>query len=198
MDLNSKIGQSKKIITRAYKMFDYHEIAVAWTGHKDSTVLLHLAKQICNSPIKAFINITGDDFPEALNFVDDIALKWGVEVVKIVNPDKIAAIESGVKDYGIKMYISAIRRDENSARANEKYFSERPTHSRVHPLLNFTESDIWEYIHKYNIPYLKLYDQGFKSLGENKNTKKTNKDERSGRLAFKELQMERLRSIGYW
>lgn len=199
MDLNSKIKKSKQILIKSFKKFKNDEIAVAWTGHKDSTVLLHIVKSILvSNPVLAFTNITGDEFPEALKFIKKISKKWGIKVIIINNLDKIAAIEEGVKKYRIKAYISAIRRDENIARKKETYFSKRKTHLRVHPLLDFTESDIWDYIKQNKIPYLKLYDQGFRSLGEAENTKPAKKQERSGRLKAKELQMERLRSLGYW
>lgn len=35
----------------------------------------------------------------------------------------------------------------------------------VRPIIDWTDEEIWEYIHKYNLPYCELYDQGFKRLG---------------------------------
>jgi sulfate adenylyltransferase subunit 2 len=91
--------------------------------------------------------------------------------------------------------IVGVRADEEGSRSKERYFSPRDKHSdwnvgdqppelwnqfktdfapgthiRVHPLLDWTELDIWEYIEKENIPVVSLYfDQGkgerFRSLG---------------------------------
>lgn len=33
------------------------------------------------------------------------------------------------------------------------------------PIIDWTDKDIWDFIHEYNIPYCKLYDQGYKRLG---------------------------------
>lgn len=91
--------------------------------------------------------------------------------------------------------IAGIRSDEEGSRSKERYFSPRDTesiwdigeqppefwnqyntdfkpgtHVRVHPLLDWTELNVWEYIKKENIPTVSLYyDQGegkrYRSLG---------------------------------
>ena len=145
--------------------------------------------------------------------------------------------------------IVGVRSDEEGSRSKERYFSPRDkrsdwnvadqppelwnqfktdfapgTHIRVHPLLDWTELDIWEYIDRENIPVVSLYfDQGkgerYRSLGcypctfpvqsEAKNIKdiiaelKTGKfanvAERSGRAQDKEDGggLETLRREGY-
>ena len=35
----------------------------------------------------------------------------------------------------------------------------------LNPIIDWSTEDVWEFIHKYNIPYCKLYDQGYKRLG---------------------------------
>lgn len=91
--------------------------------------------------------------------------------------------------------IVGVRADEEGSRSKERYFSPRDkrsdwavgdqppelwnqfktdfapgTHIRIHPLLDWTELDIWEYVEKENIPMISLYfDQGkgerYRSLG---------------------------------
>ncbi|NLP48607.1 MAG: sulfate adenylyltransferase subunit 2 [Clostridiales bacterium] len=91
--------------------------------------------------------------------------------------------------------IVGIRADEEGSRSKERYFSPRDhnndwdigdqppefwgqyktdfepgTHIRIHPLLDWTELDIWEYIRRENVPVVSLYfDQGqgkrYRSLG---------------------------------
>jgi sulfate adenylyltransferase subunit 2 len=91
--------------------------------------------------------------------------------------------------------IVGVRADEEGSRSKERYFSPRDkennwdigeqppefwnqyktefapgTHVRIHPLLDWTELDIWEYIQRENIPIVSLYfDQGegkrYRSLG---------------------------------
>ena len=35
----------------------------------------------------------------------------------------------------------------------------------VNPIIDWTDEDVWEFIHEYNVPYCKLYDEGYKRLG---------------------------------
>lgn len=145
--------------------------------------------------------------------------------------------------------IVGVRADEEGSRSKERYFSPRDrknewdiedqppefwnqfktdfapgTHVRIHPLLDWTELNIWEYIHRENIPIVSLYlDQGegrrYRSLGcepctqpvdsHAKNTgdiidelrtgKFSNIAERSGRAQDKEDGggLEELRRHGY-
>jgi sulfate adenylyltransferase subunit 2 len=145
--------------------------------------------------------------------------------------------------------IVGVRADEEGSRSKERYFSPRDrdsdwntgeqppelwhqykthfapgTHIRVHPLLDWTELDIWEYIGRENIPVTGLYfDRGtgqrYRSLGcmpctkpvestattveeiivELKTGKFANVAERSGRAQDKEDGggLETLRREGY-
>ncbi|MBU4129125.1 phosphoadenosine phosphosulfate reductase family protein, partial [bacterium] len=83
-----------------------------------------------------------------------------------------------------------------------------PDHTRIHPILHFKERDIWDTIHKNNIPFCSLYYIGYRSLGAKGSTFKNsdipaweqdleNTSERAGRSQGKEEIMEQLRSLGY-
>ena len=123
---------------------------------------------------------------------------------------KTVAMNVFMEDNGTKVLSTAIRWDEQEARITEDYFSPRtnPNHTRVHPVLHFKEHDIWNTIHKYNIPFCSLYYQGYRSLGAKGSTFKTsdipaweqdleNTHERAGRGQDKEEIMAQLRSLGY-
>ena len=123
---------------------------------------------------------------------------------------KTVAMNVFMEDNGVKALSTAIRWDEQEARVTEEYFSPRtnPDHTRVHPILHFKERDIWNTIHKHNIPFCSLYYQGYRSLGAKGSTFKTsdipaweqdleNTPERAGRGQEKEEIMAQLRSLGY-
>ncbi len=111
----------------------------------------------------------------------------------VMQPDGSYAPEENSEPYtGV---IVGARADEEGSRSKERYFSPRDkhndwdvadqppefwnqfktdfapgTHVRIHPLLDWTEINIWEYIERENIPVIPLYyDQGqgtrYRSLG---------------------------------
>jgi phosphoadenosine phosphosulfate reductase len=105
---------------------------------------------------------------------------------------------------------TAIRWDEQTARKDEDFFSDRtdPQHTRIHPILHFTERDVWIAIFKYDIPFNSLYKLGYRSLGARCATNKSsdipawmqdleNTPERVGRGQEKEQIMDQLRALGY-
>jgi sulfate adenylyltransferase subunit 2 len=142
--------------------------------------------------------------------------------------------------------IVGVRRDEEPTRAKERYFSprdknmewnvedqppelwdqfktdfEKGTHIRIHPLLHWTELNVWEYIERENIPVIPLYfangkNERYRSLGCAPCTfpikssartvseiitelRQTKTSERSGRAQDKESEdaFEKLRRDGY-
>jgi phosphoadenosine phosphosulfate reductase len=123
---------------------------------------------------------------------------------------KTVAMNIFLEENRVKALSTAIRWDEQEARVTEDYFSTRtnPDHTRAHPILHFKERDIWNTIHKNNIPFCSLYYQGYRSLGAKGSTTKIsdipawkqdleNTPERAGRGQDKEEIMAQLRSLGY-
>lgn len=157
---------------------------------------------------------------------------------------KTEALRMMLDDKAYDGVIVGVRADEEGTRAKERYFSprnanndwdfrEQPpefwdqykttfapgTHVRIHPLLDWTEVNIWEYIHMESIPIIPLYfDQGegkrYRSLGCAPCThpihssartvpdvidelRATRVAERSGRAQDADRGMEKLRRDGY-
>jgi sulfate adenylyltransferase subunit 2 len=104
------------------------------------------------------------------------------------------ALQATLHAKGYTAVFAGIRRDEEGTRAKERYFSPRGkdfawdfkdqppelwdqfktdfepgTHIRIHPLLHWTEVNIWEYIEQENIPVVSLYfakdGKRYRSLG---------------------------------
>ncbi len=222
MNLHEKIAKTKKILKQAENRYDFSDIALAWKGGKDTTTLMHIILTVYNGkiPYPVMFNDTTLEFPQMYKFIEKVAHQWNLNLIierhsdedlqnyrrarglalkeEIARLAKIKSLERALKKYKLKGYMLGIRRDENPARKKEKYFSPRKNHVRIHPLLDFTEEDIWAYIKLFNVPYSPLYDQGYRSIGEKPFTKKSGVTERSGREQDKEKMMEKLRQMGYW
>jgi len=121
--------------------------------------------------------------------------------------------------------IAGVRADEEGSRSKERYFSPRDkenewdvsdqppelwnqfktdfapgTHLRIHPLLDWTELNIWEYIDRENIPTVSLYyNQGdgkrYRSLGCRPCTKPVDSDARNVKEIIEELRTGKFADI---
>ena len=260
--IDEKVEKSIRVIEETYRRFPHDKIALAWTGGKDSTILLWIVRELAKEkgfplPHIMFIN-EGYVFEEVWEFADKLSRDWNFtyhiaqnddvlkQVKKVGDPVKVAKLnkrnKEALKDLdfkgktfpfepesyvgnhlmktvamnihlekeGIQALITGIRWDEQEARSNETYFSSRenPDHFRVHPILHFEEKDVWNATHKNKVPYLKLYEEGYRSLGAKGTTTKAsdkpaweqdleNTTEREGRRQDKEKIMKRLRDLGY-
>jgi len=177
------------------------------------------------------------------------ALKEGMSPEKAklecCNALKTEALKLGLAKYDFRALLLGIRRDEHGIRAKERYFSPRTVdfkwnyqdqpaelwdlykskieaeqHFRIHPMLHWTEVDIWRYMEQEKIPMVSLYfaknGKRYRSIGCEtccnpidskansirkviKELETTRISERSGRAQDKEnaYTMQKLRSLGY-
>lgn len=123
---------------------------------------------------------------------------------------KTVALKQAIRKYGFDALVTGIRWDENPARGSESFFSPRlePVHYRIHPILQFKERDIWDYMFKHELPIHPKYKEGYRSIDGIRDSKKVsdlpaweqdleNTKERAGRSQDKEGMMEKLRKLGY-
>ena len=179
--------------------------ALLFSGGKDSIILVHLS-------VKAFwpakipyplVHIdTGHNFEETITFRDELCRKLGAQLIvgsvqESIDEGKVME-ESGynasrnllqtttlldtIEKYKFDAAIGGGRRDEEKARAKERFFSHRDEfgqwdpknqrpelwnifngkknmgeHFRVFPISNWTEMDVWQYIYMENIDIPSLY-----------------------------------------
>lgn len=211
--LDALENQSIFILREAY--FKFKNLALLWSIGKDSTVLLWLLRKAFfgKYPVPIVHIDTSYKIPEMIKYRDQMAKEWGIKIIVGRNkgaldsgmgPDggklkcctalKTDALKYTMRQKGFTALILGIRRDEESTRAKERFFSPRDenfewdykdqppelwdyfmtdfpqgTHIRIHPLLNWTEINVWEYIKKENIPIIDLYfarkNKRYRSLG---------------------------------
>ncbi|MFO8054866.1 MAG: phosphoadenylyl-sulfate reductase [Bacteroidales bacterium] len=65
------------------------------------------------------------------------------------------------------IWITGLRRSQSVTRKELKMFEWDDVHRmvKVNPLINFTLNDVWQYIRKNDVPYHKLHDHGYPSIG---------------------------------
>ena len=207
-------SQSIFILREAYHAFS--NLAMPWSMGKDSNVLIWLSKKaFCGKIPYPVLHIdTTYEFPEMLEYRDWAKKHYDLDLIVKINEEarargvgyethdpvtvthelKTVALQQVLAEYKWDALITGIRRDEDSTRAKERYFSPRNAefewdykdqppefwnqfttdckpgeHVRVQPLLDWTEIDIWEYIDREQIPIPKMYfsrdGKRYRSLG---------------------------------
>lgn len=149
---------------------------LAYSGGKDSTVLLDLARR-SGVKFEAYYNHTNIDPPELIRFV------YQQEGVKIVYPKTSIwdlIIKNGFPYTRFRRYccrelkrihgrgrviLTGIRRDESPARTERPQIEELKDMILIKPIFHWTEGNVWNYIHSNNLPYCSLYDEGRTRLG---------------------------------
>jgi phosphoadenosine phosphosulfate reductase len=163
----------------AYAVERFHpRLTMACSFQKEESVLVHMLTSICPDP-RVFTIDTGVLFPETLQtwkqFEDRFGLRvevfdasspgdpWTAE--RCCSPVKVDALERALE--GVEAWITGIRREQAATRATAPKLDrdERRGIWKVNPLADWTEKDLWRYIHKHDLPYNPLHDQGYASIG---------------------------------
>ncbi|WP_034257942.1 sulfate adenylyltransferase subunit CysD [Altibacter lentus] len=178
---------------------------ILFSGGKDSIVVTHLAKKACypsRLPFPLMHVDTGHNFPETIQFRDDLITELEAQLIvgsvqesidqgrvaeergknATRNALQITTLLDAIEMHHVDCAIGGGRRDEEKARAKERFFSHRDDfgqwdpknqrpelwnllngkhfegeHFRAFPISNWTEMDVWNYILRENIKIPSLY-----------------------------------------
>lgn len=192
--LDTLIAASQKTLLKlAGNYGELGSVAVALSGGKDSAVVMRLWTEVLanlgyTKKPKAISLDTGLKFPEVLALRDTLVEMWNIDLF-VARPTfsqaelsalgiaprsmeccrvlKIEPLFSALEEYSVKVLITGLRRDETATRFSRTTFERHtgPHHTRIHPLLDWTEEDIWSFIGRYGVPYCSLYTRSYHSLG---------------------------------
>jgi len=179
LTLFGEIDKVKTAIERIREFEPQEGYYVAFSGGKDSVVILDLVKR-AGVKYDAHYNITTVDPPELVQFIKkeypnverhrpkktmwQLIVEHGIPPLRNIR----YCCESLKERGGIgRMVITGIRWEESSRRKQRKMTELCYTQAKrfLHPIIDWTEQDVWQYIRKNNVKYCKLYDKGFKRLG---------------------------------
>ena len=178
-------------------------------GGPGGVVLAHMAHRLGLSIPLLFID-TGFLFPETYRLKEEVRRAWRPAIVTITpaltpeeqaerygdelwgrDPDlccalrKVAPMARALEE--LDCWITALRRDQSPTRAQVDPIELHRLETgrailKLNPLARWTKREVWQYVTTYGLPYNRLLDEGYRSIGCVQCTAKASgDDERAGR-----------------
>lgn len=162
-------------------------------GAEDSVIIDMMAK--INTDFRFFTLDTGRLNPETYEIMDELSKRYNIkfevvfpdakEVEEMVNSKGVNLFYESVENRrlccGIRKvhplnkmlsdldgWITGIRRDQTDVRKNAAMIEIDQQHNgilKINPLIEWSWEQVWDYIKENNIPYHKLLDKGYASIG---------------------------------
>lgn len=197
--------ESEAIFIMREVVSQFENPVLLFSGGKDSIVMVRLAQKAfwpAKIPFSLMHVDTGHNFPETIEFRDKLVKQLGVKLIVASVQESIdqgrvreetgpkasrnalqtVSLLDGIEKHKFDAAFGGARRDEEKARAKERFFSHRDEfgqwdpknqrpelwnifngkkqpgeHFRVFPLSNWTEMDVWQYILHENLEIPSIY-----------------------------------------
>ncbi|WP_371373986.1 phosphoadenylyl-sulfate reductase [Thalassotalea aquiviva] len=162
-----------------------------------SAVMLHMMTQI-KPDIPVLLTDTGYLFEETYRFVDQLTerLKLNLHVFRAeLSPawqrarygrlwemgdaeltqynqlNKVQPLEQGLTNLQVQTWFSGVRRSQTEHRKGLSVVEILRGRFKVHPIIDWSNKDVHQYLQKHQLPYHPLWEQGYVSVGDTHSTK---------------------------
>lgn len=163
-----------------------------------AAVMLHLVTQLAPKIPVVFID-TGYLFPETYRFARDLTERLGLNLKKYVPAtsaaeqealhgkqweqgleglkrynliNKVEPMNRAVKELGARAWLAGLRRSQSSTREALPVVQTQNKITKIHPILDWDNRRVHQYLTKFDLPYHPLWDQGYVSVGDWHSTSK--------------------------
>ena len=196
-DLDLETASATERIRWAYQTYG-DQLVLSTSFGVQSAVMLHLVTtQIPDIPV-IFVD-TGYLFPATYKFAAELSERlrlnlktyipqqtaaqqealygklWekdleGLERYNRIN--KVEPMNRAVKELGASAWLSGLRRTQSSSRGERGVVEAQNKVTKIYPIIDWNDRDIYTYLTENNLPYHQLWDQGYVSVGDWHSTKK--------------------------
>lgn len=157
-----------------------------------AAVSLHLSTQV-RADLPVILIDTGYLFPETYRFVDELTerlalnlkvyrpqmgIAWmearfgklweqGLEGIERYNRlRKVEPMQRALSELGVRTWIAGLRRSQSRSRANVDFLELRDGRWKLHPIADWSDRDVWQYMQQHDLPYHPLWHEGYVSIGD--------------------------------
>jgi phosphoadenosine phosphosulfate reductase len=168
------------------------EHALSSSFGAQAAVSLHMVTRFLPSVPVVLID-TGYLFPETYRFIDDLVLKldlnlkvyqsrespawlearhgrlWeqGIEGIERYNTlRKTEPMQRALRELGVHSWFAGLRRDQSQSRQRIRPLEWRDGRWKVHPIFDWTDRQVFDYLREFDLPYHPLWHEGYVSIGD--------------------------------
>ena len=171
--------------------------SIASSFGAQSAVSLHMITQVMPK-IPVILIDTGYLFPETYQFVDQLAEALDLDVhvyQSIMSPawqearygklwekdtralneynqrNKVEPMDRALNELEVGTWFAGLRREQSKSRHELPIVQTFKDRVKVHPIIDWSNRDIHQYLQKHHLPYNPLWEKGYVSIGDKHSTK---------------------------
>ncbi|MDA7915674.1 phosphoadenylyl-sulfate reductase [Verrucomicrobia bacterium] len=189
--LSSSFGaQAAVSLHMAVQAWPEIPVVVVDTGYlfPETYVFIESLKARLNLNLKIYSNPMSPAFQESTyGKLWDIGL-LGIEQYNKMN--KVEPMDRAQKELGVRAWIAGLRRQQSSSRGNLKVLGIKNGVLKIHPIVDWTDKNIYDYLKKHELPYHPLWHKGYVSIGDTHTTQALTGDMTAEQTRFFGLKRE--------
>lgn len=181
---NKHVQESLDIIEQSLTRYRFENTCISFNGGKDCTAILHLVhsatRKFCSKNnndlrLSAFYAQLPNHFEEEAKFVGEIVKKYNLKLIQYTSKSlKESLVQLKVDAPNIEAIFIGTRNDDLKPGFHLDTFAptdkDWPKFMRINPILNWSYTQVWDFIRELDVPYCDLYNQGYTSLGTKSDT----------------------------
>jgi phosphoadenosine phosphosulfate reductase len=181
-----------------------------------SAVMLHLVTQQMPDIPVVFID-TGYLFPETYRFVDELTARLSLNLKVYTSgvsaawqearhgqrwdngtsgldeynrENKVEPMQRALEELAVGTWFAGLRRDQSESRRSLEVVGRQGDFWKVHPILDWSDRDVYTYLKKQDLPYHPLWEKGYVSIGDVHTTRSLSEVDDPADLRFFGLKRE--------
>lgn len=209
-EINTRLstGSAHAIVAWGLETFGTSMIMSSSFGAQ-SALMLHLVSEVAPGIPVVFLD-TGYLFPETYQFAEELSKRFRLnlhvyspaltatrleaihgrlwegdehDLARYAAITKVEPMDRALRELGAKAWIAGLNRSQTSFRAGLRTIEKQDGIYKIHPILEWTRSEMSAYMEKHDLPYHPLVAFGYHSIGDAHSTSPTHEgqDEREGR-----------------
>lgn len=186
----SRLGAAERVAWALENLSGGHALSSSFGAQ--AAVSLHLAtRQKPDLPV--ILIDTGYLFPETYRFVDEMTQRLALNL-KVYRPRigiawmearfgrlweqgldglerynrlrKVEPMQRALDELGVRCWIAGLRRSQSRSRADLDFLELRDGRWKLHPIADWSDRDVFDYLQAHDLPYHPLWHEGYVSIGD--------------------------------